>query len=110
MRTIEWTGQFKRDYGREARGRYRTILDRALFPVVDALADDAQALDEAISFIRSATRFIPGANSPASEHEQPVSNPAQQRIDRPDNLVAFRRERSHRAAHLRDRNAGHAGS
>jgi mRNA interferase YafQ len=40
MRTIEWTGQFKRDYRREARGRHRNILDGALFPVVDALAND----------------------------------------------------------------------
>jgi mRNA interferase YafQ len=40
MRTIEWTGQFKRDYRREARGRHRTILDAALFPVIDAPAND----------------------------------------------------------------------
>ena len=40
MRTIEWTGQFKRDYRREARGRHRAILDEVLFPVVDALAND----------------------------------------------------------------------
>ncbi len=38
MRTIEWTGQFKRDYRRESRGRYRAMLDKILFPVVDLLA------------------------------------------------------------------------
>ena len=40
MRTIEWTGQFKRDYRRESRGRYRATLDELLFPVVDLLAND----------------------------------------------------------------------
>ncbi len=43
MRTIEWTGQFKRDYKREAKGKYRATLDADLLPVMTALADD-QAL------------------------------------------------------------------
>lgn len=44
MRTIEWTGQFKRDYKREAKGKHRATLDAELFPVITALAND-QALD-----------------------------------------------------------------
>jgi mRNA interferase YafQ len=40
MRTIEWTGQFKRDYRREKKGRYRAALDACLFPVVEKLAND----------------------------------------------------------------------
>jgi mRNA interferase YafQ len=40
MRTIEWTGQFKRDYRREAKGRHRDTLDAHLFSVVDSLAND----------------------------------------------------------------------
>jgi mRNA interferase YafQ len=40
MRTIEWTGQFKRDYRRESKGRYRVTLDGELFPVVELLAND----------------------------------------------------------------------
>ena len=37
MRTIERTGQFKRDYKREAKGRYRTVLDDALVAVLRTL-------------------------------------------------------------------------
>lgn len=44
MRTIEWTGQFKRDFKRERKGRYRKTLDADLFPVVEQLAND-QVLD-----------------------------------------------------------------
>jgi mRNA interferase YafQ len=44
MRTIKWTGQFKRDYKREGKGPYRATLNDDLFPVVDLLAND-QALD-----------------------------------------------------------------
>lgn len=44
MRTLEWTSQFKRDYKREGKGRYRTTLDADLFSVVNALAND-QPLD-----------------------------------------------------------------
>jgi mRNA interferase YafQ len=40
MRTIEWTGQFKRDYKREAKGQHRATLDDDLFPVVEYLAND----------------------------------------------------------------------
>jgi mRNA interferase YafQ len=40
VRTIEWTGQFKRDYRREARGQHRRTLDADLFLVVDLLAND----------------------------------------------------------------------
>ena len=44
MRTIKWTGQFKRDYKREGKGAYRATLNDDLFPVVDLLAND-QTLD-----------------------------------------------------------------
>ena len=40
MRTIERTGQFKRDYKRTARSRYRATLDADLVPVLVALAND----------------------------------------------------------------------
>jgi mRNA interferase YafQ len=40
MRTIEWTGQFKRDYRREKKGRHRASLDRDLFPLIERLAKD----------------------------------------------------------------------
>lgn len=40
MRRIEHTGQFKRDYKREARGQYRATLDTELMLVVSALASD----------------------------------------------------------------------
>jgi mRNA interferase YafQ len=39
MRRIERTGQFKRDYKREAKRR-RAILDAELLPIVKALAYD----------------------------------------------------------------------
>ena len=39
MRRIERTGQFKRDYQREAKGR-RAMLDAELMPIVNALAYD----------------------------------------------------------------------
>lgn len=44
MRTIDWTGQFKRDYKREGKGPHRTTLDEELFGVVEVLAND-QALE-----------------------------------------------------------------
>ena len=44
MRTIEYTGQFKRDYKREAKGKHRATLDVDLVPVLETLADD-QPLD-----------------------------------------------------------------
>ncbi len=40
MRTIERTGQFKRDYKRMARGRHRATLDGDLVPVLVALANN----------------------------------------------------------------------
>ena len=44
MRKIERTGQFKRDYKREAKGRHCATLDADLVPVLAALAND-QALE-----------------------------------------------------------------
>lgn len=40
MRKIEATGQFRRDYKREARGQHRATLDADLMPVIQALASD----------------------------------------------------------------------
>ena len=40
MRTIERTGQFKRDYKREAKGPHRAILETDLIEVITALASD----------------------------------------------------------------------
>jgi mRNA interferase YafQ len=40
MRKIENTGQFRRDYKREAKGLYRVTLDAELVPVLAALARD----------------------------------------------------------------------
>ena len=40
MRTIERTGQFKRDYKREAKGQHRAALDAGLVPILVALAND----------------------------------------------------------------------
>jgi mRNA interferase YafQ len=40
MRTIERTGQFKRDYKRESKGRYRMSLDADLIAVIGQLAED----------------------------------------------------------------------
>ena len=37
MRTIERTGQFKRDYKREAKGQHRLVLDDALADVLKLL-------------------------------------------------------------------------
>ncbi|GAB6050401.1 type II toxin-antitoxin system mRNA interferase toxin, HP0892 family [Hydrogenophilus islandicus] len=44
MRTIERSSAFKRDYKREAKGRYRATLDNDLRLVLVALASD-QPLD-----------------------------------------------------------------
>jgi mRNA interferase YafQ len=53
MRTIERTTQFKRDYKREAKGRYRTILDQELVGVIRRLQEDltleARHRDHALS-------------------------------------------------------------
>jgi mRNA interferase YafQ len=40
MRTISRTSRFKKDYKREARGRYRTSLDADLLAVISLLAVD----------------------------------------------------------------------
>ncbi len=40
MRAIERTGQFKRDYKREAKGRHAETLNAAFIAVVTALAND----------------------------------------------------------------------
>ena len=40
MRAIERTGQFKRDYKREAKGKYRSEIDACLVPVLVALGND----------------------------------------------------------------------
>ncbi len=40
MRTIERTAQFRRDYRREARGRYRALLEQDFIAVITALAKD----------------------------------------------------------------------
>lgn len=44
MRTIDRASSFKRDYKREAKGRYRITLDDELKPTLVALATD-QTLD-----------------------------------------------------------------
>ena len=44
MRTIERTGQFKRDFKRESKGQHRLTLQNDLTAVVVALAND-QALE-----------------------------------------------------------------
>ena len=40
MRRIEPTGQFKRDYKREAKGQHRATLDAELKLVLQSLTDD----------------------------------------------------------------------
>lgn len=40
MRQIERTSQFKRDYKREAKGRYRATLDADIIPVLQDLVTD----------------------------------------------------------------------
>ncbi len=40
MRTIERTGQFERDYKREAKGPHRTELENRFLEVLTALAND----------------------------------------------------------------------
>jgi mRNA interferase YafQ len=40
MRTIERTGQFKRDYKRELKGLYRAVLDDSLQTVLKMLVAD----------------------------------------------------------------------
>ena len=40
MRTPDYTGQFKRDYKREAKGQYRSTLDTDLRAVLSSLLAD----------------------------------------------------------------------
>ena len=40
MRTTDYTGQFKRDYKREAQGQHRATLDADLRAVLSALLTD----------------------------------------------------------------------
>jgi mRNA interferase YafQ len=40
MRRIEPTSQFRRDYKREAKGRYHATLDAVVTSIVQILADD----------------------------------------------------------------------
>lgn len=40
MRTIERTGQFKRDYKREKKGQHRLVLDAVLVEIIGKLASD----------------------------------------------------------------------
>jgi mRNA interferase YafQ len=40
MRTIERTGQFKRDWKREGKGRYAKVLSEEFAALVQALAED----------------------------------------------------------------------
>lgn len=42
MRTPDYTGQFKRDYKREKKGRHRATLDASLHAVLSTLLDDQQ--------------------------------------------------------------------
>lgn len=41
MRAIERTGQFKKDYKREAKGQYRTTLERDFIAVITSLASNS---------------------------------------------------------------------
>jgi mRNA interferase YafQ len=45
MRRIERTGQFKRDYKREARGPHRATLETDFVEIVNALANDRPLAD-----------------------------------------------------------------
>ena len=45
MRTIERASAFKRDYKREAKGKYRTTLDTDIKPILAKLTND-QPLEE----------------------------------------------------------------
>lgn len=46
MRTIEQTGQFKRDYKREAKGFYRHTLASDFIAVITSLANDQPLTDK----------------------------------------------------------------
>ena len=40
MQTIEWTGQFKRDFKRESKGQHRATIDADLMAVLTPLSND----------------------------------------------------------------------
>lgn len=42
MLTIEWTNQFKRDFKREIKGKYRLVIQNNLPLIVDKLADNQE--------------------------------------------------------------------
>lgn len=44
MRTVEYTTQFKRDYKREDKGKYRDILRKQFGNIVELLANDKPLL------------------------------------------------------------------
>ena len=45
MRRIERTAQFKRDYKRETKGKYRNVLEADFLTIVKALAHDQPLAD-----------------------------------------------------------------
>lgn len=45
MRTVKQTAKFKRDLKREAKGKYRGLLEAMLMPVLTALASDISLED-----------------------------------------------------------------
>jgi hypothetical protein len=64
MRAIEATGQFRRDYRREKKGRHRATLDADLSPVLDALAAGPIGRDAPWNEIRVGRDFSIGALRP----------------------------------------------
>jgi len=46
MRTIERSSAFKRDYKRELKGQYRSVLEKELVEVLMALAQDLPLADK----------------------------------------------------------------
>lgn len=42
MRTIERTSQFRKDYKREAKGKYKSTLEADFISVIQVLAEDKQ--------------------------------------------------------------------
>ena len=46
MRMIERTGQFKKDYKREAKGPYRATLEADFIEIITALANDQPLVEK----------------------------------------------------------------
>ena len=46
MRTIERTSRFKRDFKRESKGQYKTVLADEFIDIVTALANDQPLADK----------------------------------------------------------------